>query len=432
MRQIVLDTETTGLEPAAGHRVIEIGCVELVNRRPTQNRFHRYINPEREVDRGALEVHGIENDFLATQPKFAEVAREFVEFVKGAELVIHNADFDVEFLNHELKRLPDMPQEIRDCCGVLDTLALARRLHPGQRNSLDALAKRYNVDNSKRELHGALLDAQILADIYLAMTGGQVSLSLESEAARAAVAGAVELSIDRRGLDLVVLAASAEEAARARGDAGRDGEARPADLARARARGGRERSAARARRRLDAQPPGVIWLLRAARARTCRIAVSHPERRTTLRSIKDTRIGIIGLGYVGLPLAVEFGKHYPTVGFDIKKDRIAELESGNDSTLETTTEELRGGEAARVLDGPQGARGVQHVHRHGADAGRQEQPARADAAQGRERDRRQRAQEGRRRRLRVDGLSGLHGGVLRADPRAAVGAQVQQGLLLRL
>jgi len=196
MRQIVLDTETTGLEPAAGHRVIEIGCVELVNRRPTQNRFHRYINPEREVDRGALEVHGIENEFLATQPKFAEIAHEFIEFVKGAELVIHNADFDVEFLNHELKRLPDLPRQIRDCCGVLDTLALARRLHPGQRNSLDALAKRYNVDNSKRELHGALLDAQILAEIYLAMTGGQVSLSLESEAPRAIVAGAVELDVD--------------------------------------------------------------------------------------------------------------------------------------------------------------------------------------------------------------------------------------------
>jgi DNA polymerase-3 subunit epsilon len=186
MRQVVLDTETTGLEPAAGHRIIEIGCVELVNRRPTNNRFHRYINPEREVDRGALEVHGIENEFLATQPKFAEVASELIEFVNGAELVIHNADFDIEFINHELRRLPDLPQQIRDCCGVLDTLALARRLHPGQRNSLDALAKRYNVDNSKRELHGALLDAQILADIYLAMTGGQVSLSLDSEPARAA------------------------------------------------------------------------------------------------------------------------------------------------------------------------------------------------------------------------------------------------------
>ncbi len=213
MRQIILDTETTGLEPAAGHRIIELGCVELVNRRPTQNRFHRYINPEREVDRGALEVHGIENEFLATQPKFAEVAREFIDFVKGAELVIHNADFDVEFLNHELRRLPGMPAEIRECCGVLDTLALARRLHPGQRNSLDALAMRYNVDNSKRELHGALLDAQILAEIYLAMTGGQVSLSLDSEAPRAAEVAEHALHFDRSGLDLVVLPATAEEEA---------------------------------------------------------------------------------------------------------------------------------------------------------------------------------------------------------------------------
>ena len=211
MRQIVLDTETTGLEPGAGHRIIEIGCVELVNRKATQNRFHRYINPEREVDRGALEVHGIENDFLATQPKFAEVASELIEFVNGAELVIHNADFDIEFLNHELRRLPGMPQEIRSCCGVLDTLALARRMHPGQRNTLDALAKRYSVDNSKRELHGALLDAQILADVYLAMTGGQVSLSLDSEPARAAAANPVEQRLDRRGLVLPVLAATPEE-----------------------------------------------------------------------------------------------------------------------------------------------------------------------------------------------------------------------------
>jgi DNA polymerase-3 subunit epsilon len=211
MRQIVLDTETTGLEPAAGHRIIEIGCVELVNRRPTSNRFHRYINPEREVDRGALEVHGIENDFLATQPKFAEVAAELVEFIQGAELVIHNADFDVEFLNHELRRLPGLPHEIRGCCGVLDTLALARKLHPGQRNSLDALAKRYSVDNSKRELHGALLDAQILAEIYLAMTGGQVSLSLEASGVREAETGAAPLVLDRRGLELVVATATAEE-----------------------------------------------------------------------------------------------------------------------------------------------------------------------------------------------------------------------------
>jgi DNA polymerase-3 subunit epsilon len=211
MRQVVLDTETTGLEPAAGHRVIELGCVELVNRRPTANRFHKYINPEREVDRGALEVHGIENEFLATQPKFAEVAQEFLEFVKGAELVIHNAEFDVQFLNHELRRLPGAPKDLRECCGVLDTLVLARKLHPGQRNSLDALAKRYSVDNSKREFHGALLDAQILAEIYLAMTGGQGSLSLESGDAGAVAAVSTEQRLDRHGLELTVQLATAEE-----------------------------------------------------------------------------------------------------------------------------------------------------------------------------------------------------------------------------
>jgi DNA polymerase-3 subunit epsilon len=206
MRQIVLDTETTGLEPA-GHQV-RIGC-GAQNRRPTQI-AHRYVNPRR--GRSRCTQCTASRTTLATQPKFAEIAREFIEFVKGAELVIHNADFDVEFLNCELKRLPDMPLEIRDCCGVLDTLALARRLHPGQRNSLDALAKRYNVDNSKRELHGALLDAQILADIYLQMTGGQVSLSLDSEAPRVSVAGAVPLDIDRRGLALPVVRATLEEA----------------------------------------------------------------------------------------------------------------------------------------------------------------------------------------------------------------------------
>jgi DNA polymerase-3 subunit epsilon len=146
MRQVVLDTETTGLEPEAGHRIIEIGCVEVVNRRATNNRFHRYLNPGRLVDRGAVEVHGIEDEFLAKQPRFAEVAHELLEFVKGAELVIHNADFDVEFINHELRRIDGVPHQIRDCCTALDTLALARRMHPGQRNSLDA-AKRYTVDN---------------------------------------------------------------------------------------------------------------------------------------------------------------------------------------------------------------------------------------------------------------------------------------------
>jgi DNA polymerase-3 subunit epsilon len=214
MRQVVLDTETTGLEPGAGHRIIEIGCVEIVNRRPTTNKFHRYVNPDRAVDRGAVDVHGIEDDFLAKQPRFAEVANDFLEFVKGAELVIHNADFDVEFINHELRRLDGVPHQIRDCCAVLDTLALARRLHPGQRNSLDALAKRYNVDNSKRDLHGALLDAQILTEIYLAMTGGQVSLLLEAEQPLAAAAGSrPEALLDRSGLVLPVIVATAEELA---------------------------------------------------------------------------------------------------------------------------------------------------------------------------------------------------------------------------
>jgi DNA polymerase-3 subunit epsilon len=214
MRQVVLDTETTGLEPEAGHRIIEIGCVEVVNRRATNNRFHRYLNPGRLVDRGAVEVHGIEDEFLAKQPRFAEVAHEFLEFVKGAELVIHNADFDVEFINHELRRIDGVPHQIRDCCAVLDTLALARRMHPGQRNSLDALAKRYNVDNSKRELHGALLDAQILTEIYLSMTGGQVSLSLDTREEIVALGTQrSEARIDRSALELPVVLATADELA---------------------------------------------------------------------------------------------------------------------------------------------------------------------------------------------------------------------------
>ena len=178
MRQIILDTETTGLEPSQGHRIIEIGCVEMVNRRLTDNRFHRYLNPQREIDEGAIEVHGITNEQLIDKPYFADVAEAFLEFIRGAELIIHNAPFDVGFLNHELSRLPGERRTVADCCPVVDTLILARRMHPGQRNSLDALCKRYGVDNSQRELHGALLDAEILADVYLAMTGGQASLSL--------------------------------------------------------------------------------------------------------------------------------------------------------------------------------------------------------------------------------------------------------------
>ena len=181
MRQVVLDTETTGLETTQGHRIIEIGCVELVNRRLTSNTYHQYINPEREIDAGALEVHGISNDFLADKPVFARVAEDFVAFIEGAELVIHNAPFDVGFIEHELQLLGHKIQRLADVCTVVDTLKLARDKHPGQKNNLDALCKRYEIDNSRRSLHGALLDSEILADVYLAMTGGQTSLLLGGE-----------------------------------------------------------------------------------------------------------------------------------------------------------------------------------------------------------------------------------------------------------
>jgi len=178
MRQIVLDTETTGLEPRQGHRIIEIGCVEVVNRKLTGNHYHQYIQPDREIDVGAIEVHGITNEFLQDKPRFEDVADDFVTFIKGAELVIHNAPFDVGFIDHEFNLLKTKTGQVTDICSVLDTLTLARQMHPGQRNSLDALCKRYDIDNSQREKHGALLDAEILADVYLVMTGGQVSLSL--------------------------------------------------------------------------------------------------------------------------------------------------------------------------------------------------------------------------------------------------------------
>lgn len=177
MRQIVLDTETTGLEPEAGHRVIEIGALEMIERRLTGRQFHYYLNPERSVESGALEVHGLTDDFLADKPRFADIAGELVEFIRDAELVIHNAAFDVGFLDAEFERLDEGPR-VADICTVLDTLMLARDLHPGQRNSLDALCKRYEVDNANRTLHGALLDSEILAEVYLTMTGGQTDLEL--------------------------------------------------------------------------------------------------------------------------------------------------------------------------------------------------------------------------------------------------------------
>jgi DNA polymerase III subunit epsilon len=187
MRQVVLDTETTGLDVTQGHRIIEIGCVELVNRRRSGRRFHHYLRPDRDIDPGATEVHGITTAMLADKPPFTAVADEFVSFIADAELVIHNAEFDVGFLDRELEAA-GRTGGVRGFCTVIDTLPLARRLHPGQRNSLDALCKRYTVDNSGRDLHGALLDAELLADVYLAMTGGQGALLLDMAAA--AVTGA--------------------------------------------------------------------------------------------------------------------------------------------------------------------------------------------------------------------------------------------------
>lgn len=178
MRQIVLDTETTGLETSQGHRIIEIGCVELFNRRLTGRHYHQYINPEREVDAGAFQVHGISNDMLADKPRFAQIADEFIAFVGDADLIIHNAAFDVGFINAEFSRLNPRPAFIDSQRTIIDSLLLARAKHPGQKNNLDALCKRYGVDNSQRDLHGALLDAEILADVYLLMTGGQTALSL--------------------------------------------------------------------------------------------------------------------------------------------------------------------------------------------------------------------------------------------------------------
>jgi DNA polymerase-3 subunit epsilon len=221
MRQIVLDTETTGLEVAEQHRIIEIGCVELVNRRPTGRVFHKYLNPERDIDAGAVQVHGLTRERLSSEPTFAAIHAELLEFVRDAELIIHNAPFDVAFLNHELKLLREAqvllePQSIEDMCRVVDSLALARRMHPGQRNSLDALCKRYAVDNSHRDHHGALLDARILADVYLAMTGGQAILVLGAQsdgAVSRARARRAEPARGPEGSRIAVVRATPEELA---------------------------------------------------------------------------------------------------------------------------------------------------------------------------------------------------------------------------
>jgi len=200
MRQVVLDTETTGLESKLGHRIIEIGCVELVNRRASGRTLHHYLNPDREIDYGALAVHGITRERLTAAPRFAAVVDELLAFIADSELIIHNAEFDLEFLDMELGllALPTLPASIRSICRVLDTLALARERHPGQRNNLDALCKRYGIDNSHRELHGALLDARILADVYLAMTGGQSLLALDEAAREYGAAQAASVVVNLR------------------------------------------------------------------------------------------------------------------------------------------------------------------------------------------------------------------------------------------
>lgn len=210
MRQIVFDTETTGLDPAQGHRVIEVGAIELINRRKTGRTFHKYFRPDREVDAGALAVHGITNEFLSSQPRFVELADELLEFLSGAELIIHNAAFDVAFIDAELLRL-NRGHAVKNLCGVFDTLALARKLHPGQRNSLDALCKRYSVDNSGRDYHGALLDAQLLLDVYLIMTGGQVKLILDDAAQRHSANGATLATWTRPAGTLSIVTPNADE-----------------------------------------------------------------------------------------------------------------------------------------------------------------------------------------------------------------------------
>ena len=214
MRQIVLDTETTGLSTAQGHRVIEIGCVELVNRRLTGREYHRFVNPERDIDEGAERVHGISRADLEGQPRFGDIAEELLEFVRDSELVIHNAQFDVGFLEYELQLIKHAKPAITDHAMVLDTLTLAREMHPGQRNSLDALCKRYDVDASKRDVHGALIDAELLARVYLAMTGGQAALSLDEDDDDISIGGEEVVVRPRRNdLNLVVLQASDEELA---------------------------------------------------------------------------------------------------------------------------------------------------------------------------------------------------------------------------
>lgn len=210
-RQIILDTETTGINPQEGHRIIEIGCVEMFNRRLTGNNFHVYLNPDRFIEQEAINIHGITNEFVADKQRFRDIAQQFFDYVQGAELVIHNAAFDVGFINHEFKLLAEPLPPVDSVCAILDTLKLARDLHPGQKNNLDALCRRYDIVNSHRTFHGALLDAEILADVYLAMTGGQVSLNLASNSGNEQN-NQQQIGLVRRGA-LKVVSATADELA---------------------------------------------------------------------------------------------------------------------------------------------------------------------------------------------------------------------------
>ncbi len=218
MRQIVLDTETTGLDPGQGHRIIEIGCVEVINRRLSGNNYHQYLQPDHDIDEGAQSVHGISNEFLADKPRFTDIVEDFLEYLKGAELIIHNAPFDVGFINHELKRAGPEYGEVTTFCSIIDTLVMARKMRPGKKNNLDALCKEYEVKNTHRELHGALLDAELLAEVYLRMTGGQSTLlpdlnEQQSNVSSSAVNSAVKrLSKDRLPIK-VVHASETEQAA---------------------------------------------------------------------------------------------------------------------------------------------------------------------------------------------------------------------------
>ncbi len=211
MRQLVIDTETTGLRPEAGHRVIEIGCVELVNRRLTGGKYHCYINPEREVGPEAFAVHGLSNEFLADKPLFVDIVEEFVEYIKGAELIAHNAPFDVNFIDHEFKLTKLGLGKLTKYCKIFDTLKLARRLHPGQRNSLDALSKRYQIEHINRDLHGALLDSEILSHVYLAMTGGQATLFGEQAVETTYIAKQVEKNTETSRAALHIIEPNADE-----------------------------------------------------------------------------------------------------------------------------------------------------------------------------------------------------------------------------